>query len=113
MSEVVMPEKINVDDVEYVTNDLPDPIKGLISIYQEASLKMVKAQRQVTLMEAARRALGDGVIGSIRQWNAQRVKELEARAAQAQPAEAPAAAPAPKAVKKAKLKAVEGPTTAQ
>lgn len=76
-------EKINVDDNEYITADLPDPIRGLVSLYQEASTKMVEAQRQAGLMEAARKSLGDSVIASVRQWNVARVKELEAKAASA------------------------------
>lgn len=96
-------EKINVDDMEYVTSELPDPIKGLVSLYQEAQVKMVEAQRQAAMMEAARRALGDNVVNAVRQWNAQRVKELQAQATATPPA--PPAAPAAP-VSKRKLKAV-------
>jgi len=98
-------EKINVDEIEYITSELPDQIKGLVSLYQEAQVKMVEAQRTAAMMEAARRALGDNVVNAVRQWNAQRIKELQAAqaAANAAPVVPAAGAGAPKA---RKLKAV-------
>lgn len=98
-------EKINVDDIEYATSELPDQIKGLVSLYQEAQVKMVEAQRSAAMMEAARRALGDNVVNAVRQWNAQRIKELQAQQAAA-PTAAPVAPTAPVAKSRSKLKAV-------
>lgn len=101
-------EKINVDDIEYATSELPEQIKGLVSLYQEAQAKMVEAQRAAAMMEAARRALGDNVVNSVRQWNAQRIKELQAQqaAAAAAPAAAVPVAPAASVAKGRKLKSV-------
>jgi len=71
---------ISVDDVEYKIDELPDNVKALLSLYQESNGKIVEAQRQAAIFDAARRALSDNIIMGIRQWNAQRVKELQAQA---------------------------------
>lgn len=106
MNEALV-ERINVDDIEYVTNELPDPIKGLVSLYQEAQTKMVNAQRKAAMMEAAKRALGDNVVGAVRQWNAQRIKEMQtAQAAAAATTPAAPETPEAKSGKQRKLKAV-------
>ena len=105
-------EKITVDENEYKTAELPDPIKNIVSLYQEAASEVIKAQRQAAMFEASRRALGDNVIQAVRQWNAQRIKELQA-AANAKQEAAPATEEAPATTKKPnarKLKAVTNET---
>jgi CHASE3 domain sensor protein len=117
MNEQLLVDKINVDDIEYVTSELPDQIKGLVSLYQEAQAKVVEHQRGAAMMDAARRALGDNVVNAVRQWNAQRIKELQAAqaAANAAPVAAPVVEAKPAAVKARKLKAVtnESPDAVQ
>ena len=105
-------DTINVDDVEYKISELPENAKALLSLYQEAAGKVVEHQRQAAMMDAARRALSDNIIMAIRQWNAQRIKELQAQAAAATPAAQPTAPVVP--IKKATKKAtVEGTPAVQ
>lgn len=101
----VQEPSITVDDNTYLIRTLPDSIKVLVSLYEETTNERSKAQRQAAIYDAASRALGDNVINGIRQWNVQRVKELQA----AQAANEAAPVPAPVAPKGKKLKVVKAP----
>ena len=74
MKKVEPITKIGVDNVEHDVANLPDNVKRLIELYEEATQRKQDAQVEHTIAESAMQTLAQSIINAVRQHVAEVVK---------------------------------------
>lgn len=66
MTKAVDIAELNIDEVKYKVEDLPEDVQGLIRIYNEWNQKEVDFRDEIVIMQAAKETLSRQIIDKVR-----------------------------------------------